>query len=174
MLRYVLLIATSLLCSVGYAQSVTPFVVSPAGDFFVNTAANASLSFTVGEMAMVETFSAPNNILTQGFQQPVVQIISVGEGVDYINEFVVYPNPATDHFEVRYRLAFPGVLSMRLVNLNGVEVMPAFDSKYSGGFRKEWFSLDQVSQGLYFLQVTYDVPSRNINHVSHYKINVIQ
>jgi len=149
-------------------------VVSPAGDFFVNSGANASLSFTVGEMSMVETFSAQNYILTQGFQQPNVQIISIGDGVDYINEFVVYPNPATDHFQVRYRLSFPGILSMRLVNLNGVEVIPAFNSRYIGGLNEEWFSLNQVSQGLYFLQVTYDVPAKNIHHVSHYKINVIQ
>jgi hypothetical protein len=49
------------------AQSVSPQVVSSAGDYFEGT--NASLSWTLGEIA-TETFNSENVILTQGFQQP--------------------------------------------------------------------------------------------------------
>jgi len=51
-----------------YAQSLSPTVISSTGGFSSN--ANGSLSYTVGEMTMVQTFSAGGNILTQGFQQP--------------------------------------------------------------------------------------------------------
>ena len=47
------------------AQSLSPSVISSAGDFFSN--ASGSLSSTVAEMTMVETFSSTNNKLTQGF-----------------------------------------------------------------------------------------------------------
>jgi len=49
------------------AQSVSPEVISSAGDYYEG--ANASLSWTLGEIA-TETYSNGTNILTQGFQQP--------------------------------------------------------------------------------------------------------
>jgi len=58
------------------AQSVSPEVVSSAGDYFEGT--NASLSWTLGEIA-TETYSNGTNILTQGFQQPITVTIA---GID--------------------------------------------------------------------------------------------
>lgn len=49
------------------AQSVSPEVVSSAGDYYEG--ANASLSWTLGEIS-TETYDNGTNILTQGFQQP--------------------------------------------------------------------------------------------------------
>lgn len=156
-----------------YSQSVTPFVVGAAGDFFVNGQANASLSFTVAEMAMVETFSNQGYFLTQGFQQPELVLTEI-EDEDFVYEFVVYPNPASEVLNIRYHLRHPGRMRLRFINLNGVEVIDAVESKYSGGKRLDQIVLDQVSQGMYFLQVSYEVPSKQIEHVSYYKINVIK
>ena len=50
------------------AQSVSPEVVSSAGDYYEGS--NGSLSWTLGEIA-TETYSNGTNILTQGFQQPI-------------------------------------------------------------------------------------------------------
>lgn len=50
-----------------YSQSVSPEVISSAGDYYEG--ANVSLSWTLGEIA-TETYSNGNVILTQGFQQP--------------------------------------------------------------------------------------------------------
>lgn len=49
------------------AQSVSPEVISSAGDYYEN--GNVSLSWTLGEIA-TETYTNGNVILTQGFQQP--------------------------------------------------------------------------------------------------------
>jgi hypothetical protein len=48
------------------AQSVSPEVISTAGDYFSNS--NASISWTMSEL-VTETFTNGNTILTQGFQQ---------------------------------------------------------------------------------------------------------
>ncbi|MCD4697881.1 MAG: hypothetical protein K8S16_16775 [Bacteroidales bacterium] len=58
------------------SQSVSPEVVSSAGDYFEG--ANASLSWTLGEIA-TETYTSGNIILTQGFQQPTAITI---HGID--------------------------------------------------------------------------------------------
>lgn len=49
------------------AQSLTPQVISSAGDFYQGS--NVSLSWTLGEIA-TETYDNGNIVLTQGFQQP--------------------------------------------------------------------------------------------------------
>lgn len=58
------------------AQSVSPEVISSAGDYFEG--ANASLSWTLGEIA-TETFSNGSVTLNQGFQQPFPLLI---HGID--------------------------------------------------------------------------------------------
>lgn len=62
-----LFLLTLLLPGYILAQSVSPQVVSSAGDYYDN--GNISLSWTLGEIA-TETFSNGNIMLTQGFQQP--------------------------------------------------------------------------------------------------------
>lgn len=156
------------------AQSVTPFVYATAGDYFENSAAGASLSFTVGEMSMVETFFANNHFLTQGFQQPEVTPIAVTDELDIFEEFLIFPNPANDHLNIRYSLRYPGDLSLQLVNLNGVTVIPAMDIKYTGGFQEDLMPLEEIAQGMYILQVHYQSTRRGIDHLSHHKINVIK
>jgi len=62
------------------AQSVSPEVISSAGDYYEG--ANASLSWTLGEIA-TETYDNGTNILTQGFQQPIT-VALVGIDLDVL------------------------------------------------------------------------------------------
>src|SRR5437899_12474793 len=89
------------------AQSLSPTVIASTGGFSSN--ANGSLSYTVGEMTMVQTFSANGNILTQGFQQPnenVTGLLDITK--DDFGSFVVYPNPAVDNVFFGFQLPEAG------------------------------------------------------------------
>ena len=164
----------ALCCGRLEAQMLTPFVTASAGDFFTNTNANASLSFTVGEMTMIETFQNPNAgmILTQGFQQPILQLVGI-EDEDYAFEFIVFPNPASTQLNFRYDLQFPGKVKMHWTDMRGVPVLQDYEERYTGGQIEDAFDLQGISQGMYFLHVSYDVDGKNIHHKSIYKINVI-
>lgn len=155
------------------AQSLTPFVIGAAGDFFTNANANASLSFTVAELALVETFSAQGNILTNGFQQPINELVGI-EDEAFALEFVVFPNPANDVLNFRYTLQYPGQVTMRWTDMRGVQVLSTYSDKYGGGQVEDAFDLDGISQGMYFLHVSYDVPSKGIHYNQIHKINVIR
>jgi hypothetical protein len=153
-------------------QSLTPFVTASAGDFFTNAPANASLSFTVGEMTMTETFSANGYILTQGFQQPFMPLTGIDDQ-DYAFEFVVFPNPASTNLNFRYTLQYPGQVKMHWTDMRGVEVLRTYEEHYTGGQVEDGFDVTGISQGMYFLHVSYDVPGKGIHHKSIHKINVI-
>lgn len=154
-------------------QMLTPFVTASAGDFFTNTQANASLSFTVAEMTMIPTFASNGLVITQGFQQPIQQLVGI-QDMDYAFEFVVYPNPASDRLHFRYTLQYPGQVKMHWTDMRGVEVLNNYDQQYTGGQVEDYFDLAPISQGMYFLHVSYSVPGKKIAHNSIYKINVIQ
>jgi Secretion system C-terminal sorting domain len=176
MIKKTLFLSAVLLTCLGLVrvqgQSLTPTVLAVGGDYFVNASGNAALSFTIGEMALVQTYSTPTYHLTNGFQQPSFELVGIQE-TEFVELFEVYPNPASDYLHVRYDLRFPGLLQLQLFSMNGVEVMPVYLDRYSSGLREEAFDLQGIAQGMYFLRVSYQAPGRGIDHISHYKINVI-
>lgn len=81
-----------------FAQTTSPSVISTAGGLASNE--GGSLSYTIGEMAMIETFSTTAHVLTQGFQQPWDFITAVDDPLSWLG-IAVYPNPASGFFYVR-------------------------------------------------------------------------
>ena len=80
-------------------QTMSPFVVSTAGG--ISSAGGVSLSWTAGELA-IETRSAGSLILTEGFQQTDLKVVSAGEIMVPGFDIRVYPNPATDFIRVEW------------------------------------------------------------------------
>ena len=115
------------------AQSLTPTVIASTGGFSSN--ANGSLSYTVGEMTMVQTFSANNNILTQGFQQPnydtLVGILEITQ--DDFGSFVVYPNPAVDNTWLAFQMPEAGRVTISLYDMLGQKISDVYAANYSNG-----------------------------------------
>jgi Secretion system C-terminal sorting domain len=135
-------------------QSLSPFVYSPAGDFYSNSSAQATLSFTVAELSMVETFSASGLMLTQGFQQPF-QSLTVLEA-PFVEEFILFPNPANDHLNLKCRLSESGIISLEILSLNGAQLGIQEMLQYSSGELIHLFSIDHLSDGMYVLRVSFE------------------
>lgn len=173
MKKLILVLGILFAAATTYGQTLSPVVVASAGDFFLNSPANASLSFTVGEMSMVETFQNQGHFLTQGFHQPETNLVGI-DSEDIFYEFVIFPNPASDDLNFRYRLRHPGMVYMRLLNMNGVQVLDAYQDRYGSGQTEDAFDVRGLAQGMYFLEVHYQAPAKGIDHHRNYKINVIR
>jgi hypothetical protein len=134
-------------------QSLSPVVVSSSGGFA--SVAGTSLSFTIGELAATETFTAGSTILTQGFQQP--QATQVGilnlQGED--GYFGIYPNPVNEG--LFYTCEFPdaGSLSLTITDVVGkvVSVIPV--QAYESGKFTAQLPCSNYAAGSYFLNVRY-------------------
>ena len=99
------------------AQSLSPSVIASAGDFFSNS--SGSLSFTVAEMSMVQTFTATNNVLTQGFQQPD-SLSNTGIETLFGNLKVsIYPNPASRFVKIVFAETPSKPVTLNIVNAMG-------------------------------------------------------
>ena len=154
------------------AQMLTPTVISSTGGFSSN--ANGSLSYTVGEMTMVQTFSANGNILTQGFQQPndnVTGLIDLTQ--DEFGSLVVYPNPAVDNMWFGFQLPEEGRVQIALYDVLGQKVSDLYNANYDNGKIVEQVNVSMYAAGVYMLTMNFVSAKDGKTHVSTKKFQVI-
>ena len=133
------------------AQTLTFSVKAVSGGYFVDTK-GYSLSTTVGEMAMVESFQnsigGQNYWLTQGFQQadPVEfnNTPTLSE-----NDWNIFPNPNAGNFFVQTPSDINEVREIVMINALGQIITTSF-TNVNGVIQIRTKSL---AAGVYFLQV---------------------
>lgn len=155
-----------------HAQSLSPTVIASTGGFSQN--ANGSLSYTVGEMTMVQTFSANGNILTQGFQQPndvVSGLIDLSQ-TDF-GAVIVYPNPAVDNLWYGFQYPESGRLEVTLFNTVGQKVADLYSGNYSQGKQVEELNVSTYAAGMYMLTVNFVSATDGRLHTTTRKFQVI-
>ncbi len=154
------------------AQMLTPTVIASTGGFSSN--ANGSLSYTVGEMTMVQTFSANGNILTQGFQQPndnVTGLIDLTQ--DAFGSFVVYPNPAIDDMWFGFQLPEAGKVQITLYDAIGQKISDVYHTSYDNGKIVEQLNVSLYAVGIYILTMDFVSDKDGTAHTTSKKFQVI-
>lgn len=152
---YITLLAVAGAVSFAAAQSLSPQVISSTGGFS-NNGGNGSLSYTVGEMTMVQTFSAGNVILTQGFQQPndfTTGLLDVTK--DEFGSFVMYPNPAVDNMSYGFSFPESGTVKVTVVNNIGQAMTDVYNGTYTSGKTVEVLNVTNFAAGVYFMNLTF-------------------
>lgn len=141
-----------LLATAGYssAQQLTPSVISTSGGFYASP--SASLSFTTGEMAAVETYVTAGNILTQGFQQPWDFGTYIDEHPLQDFSFGVYPNPSSGNIYLLTESPQELDLSIHIVNLLGVE-LKQFQAAHFGSTSVSPIDITNLPQGTYIVSL---------------------
>ena len=173
-LYFVLAIAVS---SLGLsAQSLSPQVIASTGGYTYNSTNGTSLSYTVGEMTMVQTFSANGNILTQGFQQPTNDTITglIDITQDDFGSFVVYPNPAVDNTWLGFQMPEPGRVTIALYDMLGQTVSDVYAGNYENGKITGQANVSTLSAAMYFMTLTFVSAQNGKTHVTTKKLQVIR
>jgi hypothetical protein len=162
------------LSSVGLkAQMLTPTVIASTGGFSSN--ANGSLSYTVGEMTMVQTFSSSGNILTQGFQQPnenVTGLLDITQ--DDFGSFVVYPNPSVDNTWFGFELPEAGRVVVSLYDELGQKISDVYVGNYQSGKIVEQTDVSKLAGAMYFMTLTFTSAQDGKTHIDTKKLQVIR
>jgi hypothetical protein len=134
-----------------FSQKLSHEVSVPAAGLVTVGAINYSQ--TIGETA-TETISASGYILTQGFHQPGIRILTdiprEGNGVE------VFPNPATDIINIKLFGDDARSFTIELINITGIIVSTMkidFTSKY---YYIQAIEVSRLTIGFYFVRVTSD------------------
>jgi len=140
-----------------HAQSLSPSVIASSGGYFSN--GSGSLSVTVAEMTMVETFNATSSILTQGFQQPDDGTLSIDETT--LAEVSIYPNPTNGQFSLTIDASANGSANVRIYDLLGQTVHEK-ELAISSGLNHILFDIRGCSPGVYLLYYRDETGSKTI------------
>ena len=137
-----------------YAQTLSPTVVASAGGY--SLVGGVSLSYTVGELAAVQTFSSTSTILTQGFQQPndiLNGLLDIEKGAD--GSFSVYPIPAQTTLWYGYEFTEAGRVEVSMVNILGQRMDYSLIESYGNGKLIHSFNCASYASGNYILSVKF-------------------
>ena len=150
-MKNIIIIITFFLALSLNAQQIEKQVISSTGNDV--SAGGIQISQTVGE-TVVETFTSGSFILGQGFQQ-VEEIndstIAIEE-IDIIVNYNLYPNPTNDIINVELELNANSNMNLILVNTQGQIIQNKEIEVLSGEVYKVQFSLQNYSNGIYFLK----------------------
>lgn len=91
-------------------------VVATTGGSFEST--DLQVSWTLGE-AVIATLETPGIVLTQGFHQPVYDLVAVHPIADDQGSVTIYPNPFTEtiNLELHFKQTEKGMV--RMTDLSG-------------------------------------------------------
>jgi len=105
------------------AQSIAPQSVNSAGTKM--TQANGSLSFTVGELVVLQQYDNNGNSLGAGFTNGATvstTILSVNEPNAEILQVDVFPNPTTDLVQIRIKESKLEEVQILISDIHGREI----------------------------------------------------
>ena len=127
----------------------TPCTTSAQG-----TVGNFTISYTIGEMVLVDTWKKDGLTLTQGIMQPYIAPFDNGAGNFGIGEITVFPNPTPNDLYVRYNILQLGKLNVQLYDALGQRLLTDEISITSFGTKKYNFSKYAKAAYMLVLQFT--------------------
>ena len=138
-------------CYASFSQSISPYVISSKGEYFSNS--SSSLSWTLGQIASTSLFT-PDNILTQGFQQPYYYDPS---DIPVINddsfEIQIYPNPVRDFINIIYSTQTKTKLKFEVLDLLGNNLKPYIEKDSEIVPKKLELRIDELKPGIYLVRI---------------------
>jgi hypothetical protein len=157
-----------LTCLSVHAQTLSPSVIAAGGGY--STSGVGSLSYTIAEMTMVETFVQGSSMLSQGFQQPEHHTVAIDDLELAPCEVILFPNPTSGQITLSYLSGAATQNSVKIYNLLGAFIL---SETYvaTDGLNTLSFDLSQYTQGTYFLELVTEHRGRKIASV--HKINLV-
>ncbi len=140
-----------MMSSSGYAQSLSPEFLGTAGGSHAGTA--VTLSWTIGEMA-IDTRANNGAILTEGFQQPELQVIhgirNKNSELPLLTLHENHPNPFNPSTIISFTLQKDSRLALRVYDASGVYLKTLADGLYTAGKYNLEFNAESLPSGVYY------------------------
>ncbi len=140
---FLLITALLLSATLVFGQTIQNSVISSTGGSA--SAGNVKMDFTLGE-AVIETFTAGGNTLTQGFHQTNLTLVAI-ENVELFAEITIYPNPTSELVNIDIPQNY------NLLDINMFDVTGKLLKNQANAYGKVAFDVSSLATGTYYLQV---------------------
>lgn len=152
------------------AQALSPTIINSTGGTGVINGIIYDYSF--GEMTMIQTFSTPNLIVTQGLLQTRTDTAAMGIHSNSLETptITVYPNPAQQLVIFESESPFAEKLNYELTDISG-KMITNRELRCSGKKVKEEINLSSLSAGIYLLKITVTSGNQSATQTSKIQKN---
>lgn len=151
------------------AQDIGPSILNSAGGG--GTLSGNSYDWSVGEMALISTFTSSNLVVTQGLLQPTSGTTSINDVLLPASALAVYPNPASDVVYLKPLLKTGDKLNWYLTDITGKVVVNQGVILQTGS-DIQTLQFAQLAAGNYLLHVA--VVSGDNRYNNNYKIQKVK
>ncbi len=165
-----ILFLSAILCASASSQSISPQVVNSTGGSY--SLGYANVSWSVGEMALVNTFEHPPQfVITNGFLQPFVdKPVGINTTAAFsAEEIKIFPNPATTHVEINFITIQKGQVGLHLYNAAGQKVYEK-DFYLLGFGRIEKIDMQRWAAQAFYLHIVFKPETGSGDKQGSYKI----
>lgn len=151
------------------AQNISPSVLNSTGGS--NSIGSNVYEWSFGEMTLVDTYTSPNLILTQGIlQNDPAGAAGLISSVSSLLDLSVYPNPSQDFIYIKSSTKDESTLSYVLTDASGKKIQGK-EGCISKLNNEQTVSLQDLPSGVYFLQIVDD--KKSVNHSKTFQIQKI-
>ncbi len=168
---YILFIALAVCCWQTTLCQNIPGVQTPVTTSSQGTAGNFVISYTIGEMPLVQSWSSNGLLITQGVIQPLTFIADTAYQCFSQTEVKVYPNPNPGIFSLQLSLFKKGIIKTILLDASG-KLIQTEQFDYST-FTTKQFDINRMASGTYFLQLFFTETGSNKSQKCAYTIQKI-
>jgi Secretion system C-terminal sorting domain len=150
----ILLPLVVLLVQQSFSQTQVPGVQTPCATAQQGTAGDVTISYTIGEMPLVESLQKNGLLITQGIMQPVDKgIASMVYECFSQTEVKIYPNPNPGSFSLQLSMFKKGNVKTQLFDAAGKLLQTdAFDYNT---FATRQYNIERLPNALYYLQLFF-------------------
>lgn len=159
----------ALYCMPAQAQSIGPSSINAAGGS--GTISGDTYEYSIGTLALQQTYSSASLIVTDGILQPNISGSSVKHPPIAAGQLSVYPNPVVSTLFVQPGFSKSGTLQYVLVDAAGKTVYTQATALNLGTERQE-INMSALAAGQYTLNVEWQQGGKK--YINAYKIQKLQ
>jgi Secretion system C-terminal sorting domain len=117
------------------------------------TAGNFVISYTIGEMVLVNNYKKNGLFITNGILQPTVAP-NTQEGQVFLDgEITVFPNPTPNILSIQYNIVQVGKITAQVYDATGRRII--VDEFVINSFNTKKYDLSKYADGMYILLLQY-------------------
>lgn len=126
---------------------------TPCATTAQGTVGNFVISYTIGEMVLVNSFKNNGLFITNGIYQPILPTNPLDGQVFLDGEITVFPNPTPNVLSIQYNIQQIGKMTAQLFDATGKRII--VDEIAVNSFSTKKYDISKYADGMYVLVLQY-------------------
>ncbi len=143
-------------------------IQTPCATASQGTVGNFVISYSIGEMVLVNSFKKDGLFITNGVCQPFVAQNQLEGQVFLDGEITVFPNPTPNVLSIQYNLLQAGKMTVQLYDATGKRLL--VDEIPINSFSTKKYDISRYVDGMYLLVLQYTSNDGAVIKKGKYKI----